>query len=266
MDPLIFFNCKHDMSDKILKILKGPSFHPPWKGVGKEIEKSVRKALYEFSMLENECKVGIALSGGKDSLTLMAMLAAISGRGFPKIELHAFFVDGPFTCGAGVNKQSLEDYCSSLSIPLHVLTSTQTLETLECYGCSRERRGLIFKTAKSLGIETLAFGHHRDDLVETTLMNLFVKGDFAGMLPKIPMKKYGITIIRPLIFAQEKAIIEFAKTQGFLRITCGCPVGQKSKRKNTKDLILEILEHFPHAVNNIEHAVLRQGSLAALEP
>lgn len=257
------------MSEKFLNLPTStplPSFSPPWSGVGKEIEKNIRKALYQFEMLEKEGKVAIALSGGKDSLTLLAMLSAISGRGFPKIEIHAFFVDGPFTCGAGVNQKNLEAYCSSLSVPLHILTSTQTLETLECYGCSRERRGLIFKKAKSLGIDTIAFGHHRDDLVETTLMNLFVKGDFAGMLPKVPMKKYGITIIRPLIFAREKAIIEFAKAQGFLRITCGCPVGQRSKRKKTKDLIKEILEHFPQAESNIEHAVLRQGSLAALEP
>lgn len=252
------------MNDK-LNLLPTPTFCPPWSGSGKEIEKNVRKALYEFEMLEKPGKIGIALSGGKDSLTLLAMLAAISGRGFPIMEIHAFFVDGPFTCGGGVNRQNLEAYCDSLSVKLHVLHSTQTLEKLECYGCARERRSLMFKTAKSLGIDTIAFGHHRDDLVETTLMNLFVKGDFAGMLPKVPMKKYGVTIIRPLIFLSEKAIIKFAKAQGFLRITCGCPVGQKSKRKKTKDLIMAIVEEFPHAESNIEHAVHRQGSQSALD-
>lgn len=243
-----------------------PTLSPPWRGVGKEIEKSVRKALYHFSMLENVKSVAVALSGGKDSLTLLAMLAAINGRGFPPFSLHALFVDGPYTCGAGVQRQQLEAWCASLSVPLHVLNSTQTLETLECYSCSRERRSLMFKKAKSLEVDAVAFGHHRDDLVETTLMNLFVKGDFAGMLPKVPMKKYGVTIIRPLIFAHEKAIIEFARQQGFLRITCRCPVGQTSVRKKTKDLIGEIKAIFPQAESNIELSVLRQGSQSALEP
>jgi len=247
----------------MLEIL--PQLSPPWKKVGKGIEKSIRKALYEFEMLEKDGKIAIALSGGKDSLTLLAMLSAISGRGFPKLEIHAFFVDGPFTCGAGVQKKTLESYCASLGVTLHVLNSTQTLATLECYSCSRERRSLIFRTAKSLGIDTIAFGHTRDDLIETTLMNLFVKGDFAGMLPKVPMKKYGITIIRPLIFVQETAIIEFAKTQNFFRITCGCPVGQKSKRRVTKNLIQDIVLEFPFAESNIENAVLKQGSQGALE-
>lgn len=243
-----------------------PSLSPPWKGVGKEIEKSVRKALHQFNMLEGVSSIAVALSGGKDSLTLLGMLAAVNGRGFPSFKLHALFVDGPYTCGAGVQRQQLEAWCQELSVPLHVLNSTQTLETLECYSCSRERRSLMFKMAKSLDIDAIAFGHHRDDLVETTLMNLFVKGDFAGMLPRVPMKKYGVTIIRPLIFAHEKTIIEFAKQQGFLRITCRCPVGQTSVRKKTKDLIGEIKEIFPQAESNIELAVLRQGSQAALEP
>lgn len=244
---------------------ESPSLTPPWTKGGIAIEKSVRKALHEFHMLEKEGPVAIALSGGKDSLTLLAMLSAISGRGFPRVTIHAFFVDGPFTCGAGVQKQTLQAYCDALGVTLHVLNSTQTLETLECYSCSRERRSLIFRTAKSLGIDTIAFGHTRDDMVETTLMNLFVKGDFAGMLPKVPMKKYGITIIRPLIFVQETAIIEFAKTQKFFRITCGCPVGQKSKRKVTKNIIRDIVEEFPFAESNIENAVLKQGSQGALE-
>jgi len=228
--------------------------------LSKKLESLCRKALYEFNMIEDKSTIAVALSGGKDSLTLLTLLKRILGRGFPAAQLAAIHIDGEYTCGAGVNKPFLQRFCDNLEVPLVIKTSNQTLDTLECYSCSRERRSLLFHAAKELSAHTIAFGHHRDDNAQTLIMNLLQKGEFAGMLPKISMVKYGITIIRPLIYAEEEMIRSYASSQGFARITCQCPIGQQSKRKKVDHLLTEMTELFPHARQNLAQASLQYGS------
>ncbi len=239
---------------------------PPWTGLGKKLESACRKALFDFEMLKGISKVAIALSGGKDSLTLLFLMKAISGRGFPQLEIHGIHVKGEFSCGSGVNEDYLHTICDQLDIPFVSCQSTQKLETLECYSCSRERRRLIFEKSKSLGIETIAFGHHRDDNAQTILMNLLHKAEFAGNLPKIRMHDYGVTIIRPLIYLAEQDIRTFAKQKGFARIRCGCPVGQHSMRKKADQFLQEMELIFPNARQNIAQAGLLYGSQKAATP
>jgi tRNA 2-thiocytidine biosynthesis protein TtcA len=237
-----------------------PIATPPWTGVGKKIESATRKALYDYQMLDGVKSLAIALSGGKDSLTLLFQLKAIIGRGFPLIDLHAIHVNGAYTCGAGVNLNYLQNICNAIDVNLIVREANQSLDTLECYSCSRKRRSLLFEAAKSVGASTIAFGHHRDDHVQTLLMNLLHKGEFVGNLPKITMHDYGVMIIRPLIYISEQEIKTFAKQQNFLRITCQCPVGQNSMRKQVNDLVNEIEELFPNARANLASAGLIYGS------
>jgi len=233
---------------------------PPWKKLGKKLESTCRKALFDFKMLENTPKVAIALSGGKDSLTLLFLLKAIVGHGFPHVDLAAIHVSGTFSCGASLQEKYLSEICDKLEIPLITRTSSQELETLECYSCSRMRRKLIFEAAKEIGAVTIAFGHHRDDNAQTLLLNLLQKGEFAGMLPILDMVDFGITIIRPLIYAQEKEIVQFAKEYGFAKITCRCPVGQNSMRKKVDEILSELEEFFPYARLNISRSALIYGS------
>ncbi len=241
-----------------------PIASPPWTYIGKKLESLCRKALYNFSLVENVGSVGIALSGGKDSLTLLYLLKSIAGRGFPNFSLHAFHVKGEFSCGSSVSENFLGSICKELSIPLTVCESKQTRDGLECYSCSRERRKLIFTAAKEAGITTIAFGHHRDDSNQTLLMNLFHKAEFAANLPKVPMYDYGVTIIRPLIYIAEEQIREFAKLYGFNRVTCQCPVGQDSLRKQTENLIAHLEETFPNIRNNLAQAAFTYASDKAL--
>lgn len=241
-----------------------PLAKPPWTGLGKRLESIIRKALFDFQMLDGVQKLAIALSGGKDSLTLLFMLKAISGRGFPPLELHAVHVHGEFSCGAGVNLEYLKGICDALEVNFLVRESTQKLETLECYRCSRERRALLFEAAKSVGCTTIAFGHHRDDNAETILMNLLHKAEFAGNQPKLTMHDYGVTIIRPLIYVAESDIVNFSQQQGFARILCRCPVGQTSMRSKVGQLIEELEQLFPNARENIAQAGLVYGSNKAI--
>ena len=237
-----------------------PLAAPPWTTLGKKLESMCRKALHEFCQIENVQKIAIALSGGKDSLTLLYLLKAISGRGFPPFQLIAIHVGGPFSCGAGVSEGFLKGICQKLDVPLVICRSQQKQEDLECYSCSRERRALIFNAAKEAGATTIAFGHHREDNAETLLMNLLHKAEFAGMLPKVEMRDFGVTIIRPLIFIGEEEIRNFAKMYGFSRVVCQCPVGQHSLRRKTKELLQELEKTFPNTLGNLSMASLKHGS------
>ena len=249
-----------------MNLLRPPIAQPPWTHLGKKLESAFRKALFDFKLLENTTKISVALSGGKDSLTLLFLLKAISSRGFPPLDIHAIHVGGEFSCGAGVNENYLKAVCQDLNVPFYSLISKQTKDDLECYSCSRERRKLIFDKAKQIGATTIAFGHHRDDSAQTLMMNLLHKAEFAANLPKVPMYDFGVTIIRPLIYIAEKDIREFAKLHGFARISCQCPVGQDSMRKKVDRLLDEIEQFFPNARANLAKAGLTYGSNKALTP
>ena len=246
--------------DKLLHISA-----PPWHGIGRKIESLVRKAIFDFDLLEEAPRIGVALSGGKDSLSLLYILHAISGRGVPHFDLHAFHVSGAFSCGASIDSGYLSAVCKALEVPLIVKHSEQKLETLECYSCSRIRRKLLFEAAKEANCKHIAFGHHLDDHVETTMLNLLHKGEFKGNLPKVPMHMYGVTITRPLFYVEESSIRSFAEQEGFARITCQCPVGQRSKRRSAKELVKQCEEIFPNARKNLARAAMMYGSKGALK-
>lgn len=239
---------------------------PPWTGLGARLESLCRKALLEFSLLENAPKISVALSGGKDSLTLLYLLKAISGRGVPPFKLVAIHVAGNFSCGASLGEKFLKPLCDQIDVPLIICQSKETAEEdLQCYSCSRERRRLIFEAAKAADAPVIAFGHHRDDAVETMLMNLLHKAEFAGNLPKVPMHAYGVTLIRPLLFVTEEEIRSFAQMYGFHRIVCQCPVGQRSLRRKTKELLSDIQSIYPNARTNLFQAMLAFGSTKATQ-
>ncbi len=240
-----------------MKILL-PIARPPWTSLGKQLESLIRKALYDFQMLEGGGEaLAIALSGGKDSLSLLFLLQAILGRGFPKLSLQALHVDGEFSCGSGVSLPFLKGICKELGVNFIQLTSQQKQEGLECYSCSRERRSLLFRKAKEVGAKIIAFGHHRDDSIQTFLMNLLHKGEAEGNIPVVEMRDYGVRIIRPLIYVPEKLLYEFSKKYGFNRVSCLCPVGQNSQRKKTEQLIQEMEKLYPHARGNLFLATLK---------
>jgi tRNA 2-thiocytidine biosynthesis protein TtcA len=227
---------------------------PPWTKLGKKLESICRKGLYDYDMLDNTDSIVIGLSGGKDSMTLLCMLHAILGYGFPKLKIHAILVSP--------SNPPLEKYLSTICRDLDVNFIVHTIEKIpnSCYSCSRQRRTIIFEKAKKLGSHLVALGHHRDDNIQTLLMNLLHKGEFCGLLPKIYMKKYEITIIRPLILASEADIIRFSQYHGYKNITCQCLNSDNSMRKKTEELISEIEKLYPNIRVNLSHAALNYGS------
>lgn len=230
----------------------------------------VRCAIHKFDLLPASAsltpiKVGIALSGGKDSLALLIALKNISGRGIATLELYALHIGGSVNCGSSLSLVHSKRVCEMLEVPLHVKTAKKQ-EKLECYSCARERRRLLFSLADELGITTIAFGHHRDDNAQTLLLNMLQGAKPAGMLPKVPMLHYGITIIRPLILIPESVIISEIQAMKLLRATCQCPVGQRSKRREVKKLIEDLEKKFPLTREHLATVALQWGDQGALTP
>lgn len=236
---------------------------PPFSKLGKKLEKSCRKAIFNFNLLDGIDCLAIALSGGKDSLTLLYLLHAISGRGVAPIKLFAVHIDGDFSCGAALASSFLSKICDELQIPLIIKKTNSIEQQLDCYSCSRERRKLLFEAAKELNINTIAFGHHRDDAIQTLLLNLLTKGEFEGMLPKLKMQHFGISIIRPLFYIAEKDIKTFAEQYNFIRIVCNCPKGKTSYRHNTELLIQDMEKLFPNVRKNLLTSSLIYGTKKA---
>lgn len=228
-----------------------PKIPHPFNKVGKKIESKIRKALFDFSMLQNIKSLAVALSGGKDSLCLLFMLKAILGRGFENIELFAIHVDGDFSCGPAYEKKFLQQICDDLKIKIYFENLKNNFKNMDCYKCARERRKIIFEIAKKQNTRTIAFGHHNDDNIETLLMNLFHKGEFEGMLPVVKFKKIDVTIIRPMIYVEEDEICRFAKYYEILRTFCKCPIGETSKRKEVKKIITDLENQFPNIRSNL---------------
>jgi tRNA(Ile)-lysidine synthase TilS/MesJ len=238
---------------------------PPWTKLGKSMESSCRKALYDFSMIDPSTPLALALSGGKDSLSLLFLLHAISGRGFPPFHLHAIHVEERFSPNGEKTKKHLEAVCQELELPLIIKPFPPIKEKLECYSCSRIRRRLLFAAARDLGSSTIAFGHHRDDNIQTLIMNLLQKGEFCAMLPKIKMVQYGVTIIRPLIYITVDEIVRFATLHGFLTSSCTCPFGRNTKRSSAERVLQALEKEFPMSRKNLSHSALVYGSKKALK-
>ncbi len=238
---------------------------PPWTKLGKSLESSCRKALYDFSMIDSSAPLTLALSGGKDSLSLLFLLHAISGRGFPPFHLHALHVAEHFSPNGEKTRKNLEEICKELGVPLTIKPFPPVKERLECYTCSRIRRRLLFESARSIGSTTIAFAHHRDDNIQTLLMNLLQKGEFCSMLPKIKMVQYGITIIRPFIYVTEEMIVRFAHLHGFLTTSCTCPFGKNTKRSAAERVLRAMEAEFPMSRKNLSHGALVYGSKKAIK-
>lgn len=222
--------------------------------IAKKIESTCRRALYDFKMLRTK-KIAVALSGGKDSITLLYMLKKISGKGFPSFEISAIHAHEK-----NQNISFLQNFCTNLNIQFIPITYQKKQD---CYSCARERRKAIFYKLKNLNIKYIAFGHHREDNIQTLLLNLFHKGEFAHLMPKIKMHLYGITIIRPLIYTKETDIKKFIKTSNITTKNSFCPLAKTSKRKTAEKLIDLIEKDFKNVRSNLSKSAFLYGSQKA---
>jgi len=229
-----------------------------------EIEKSLTKtyrkdifrpfvqAINEYELVEPGDKIAVAISGGKDSLILAKLFQELKKHNKIPFELVFLSMDPGFL---QVNRELLEENCKYLNIPLEIRESDifdvlgKIAKDQPCYMCARMRRGFLYKAATDLGCNKLALGHHFDDVIETTLLNIFYNGTFKTMVPKIQAENFeNIELIRPLMFVKEKDIIRWTKYSGIQSMNCGCTVAAEktsSKRREIKKLIETLSKDYP---------------------
>ncbi len=239
----------------------------------KEIEKSITKrfrkriwskfikAIKDFELIEDGDKIAVAISGGKDSLLMAKMFQELSRHGHKNFEVEYISMDPGYH--ESIKKLHLEnlDY---LGIDAHYYKSDifevadKIAKDNPCYMCARMRRGNLYAKAKELGCNKLALGHHYDDVIETTMLNILCAGNFKTMLPKLNSVNFdNMQIIRPLYYIREEDIIRFINYTGIWPLNCACTVAAKktgTKRYEIKDLIKNLGENFVNVENNIFRA------------
>ena len=224
----------------------------------KKIWSKFTKALNEYQLIEKGDRIAIAISGGKDSL-LMAKL-------FQELKRHQKFeFDVEFLCmDPGYHpqiKELLLDNVHYLGIPLKIYPADifsivdNIAQDYPCYMCARMRRGFLYAKARELGCNKLALGHHFNDVIETTMLNMVYGGSFKAMPPKLRSKNFPeIELIRPLYYIEEKSIIKWTNEMGIWPLNCACMVAAKrtgNKRYVIKDLIENMKKINPSVETNI---------------
>lgn len=201
--------------------------------------KRFRKATADYQLLADGDKILIGLSGGKDSLLLVEMLGQQARIFKPSIKVEACHVRMQ-NVRYETDTSYLEQFCERWNMPLHVVTTSfdSSIPTSKpvCFLCSWHRRKALFAKAQELGCNKIALGHHQDDIITTSLMNLFFQGRFDSTPPLYRMDKMPITIIRPLCLEHEDDINEYAKLADYQKLIKECPYENNSQRHYVNEL------------------------------
>ena len=239
--------------------------------VGMNSEKIIHKfhkACADYGLLADGDHVLIGLSGGKDSLALTELLGRRSRIYKPRFRVTALHVRVKER-DYRTDTRYLESFCAEAGVPFIVRdtmindemsaslndTPAASNDANPCFLCSWYRRKTLFNVAQELGCNKIALGHHRDDLIETLLMNLIYQGTFATMPPILPLDKMPLQIIRPLCLIDEKELIAYAAERGYEKPPKLCPFEHVSAREKVKGLLAEIKAMNPEATDSIYAAM-----------
>lgn len=223
------------------------------------------KAFVTYHLLEDDDRVLVGLSGGKDSLCLLEMLAKRARIAHPRFLVEALHVRME-NIDYKTSTEYLERFCNDLNVTLHIrTTSFENNEDMKqkpaCFLCSWNRRKIMFNLAQELGFNKIALGHHQDDLLNTTLMNLFYQGRFDTMPALLRMRKMPIAIIRPLCMVEEADIKRYAELRGYEKQEKVCPFEHDTNRTAMDNLFKKIERLSPDVRHSMWNALVRDGKL-----
>ena len=229
--------------------------------------KTFNKALGQYQLIDEDDKILVGLSGGKDSLCLLDFLARRS-----KINVPHFTVEALHVRMENVHYETdtsyLQSFCDRFGVSLHVVSTcfsdiaTESQHTKPaCFLCSWQRRKQLFNLAQELGCTKIALGHHQDDIIHTALMNLTFQGQFSTMPAKLKMKKMPLTIIRPLCLCQEADIQQYAEEQHYEKQLKQCPYEKATNRTTAQILFRQLEQLNPEARYSIWHALEQEEKL-----
>ena len=216
----------------------------------RRINQRFAKGVVQYGLIEDDDKILVGLSGGKDSMALLELLALRSRIHKPRYSLMAVHV-GMTNVAYRADLDYLKAYSEGLGVPfVHYETSfdpsTDTRKS-PCFLCSWNRRKALFTVAKEHGCNKIALGHHMDDILQTLLMNITFQGAFSSMPPKLVMHKFDMTLIRPLCLVHEADLEELAALRGYRNQVKNCPYETASNRARMKDVLRRLEELNPEA-------------------
>lgn len=220
----------------------------------------VRRCVEDYKMITPGDRIGVGVSGGKDSLALLTFLAELRKYNSNPFELEAITID----MGLGMDYSGVAALCNKLDVPF---TQVQTQigpivfehrkEKNPCSMCAKMRRGALNQALLDRGLNKLALGHHYDDAVETFLMSLIYEGRISCFQPVTDLDRTGIIQIRPMLYIHERTIDSFAERTGLPVVHNRCPVDKQTKREEIKKLVYELSAEYPDLKERIFGAMQR---------
>lgn len=218
----------------------------------KKIKNAVGRAIADFSLIEEGDRIAVAVSGGKDSYALLHLLEALRKRAPIKYDLVAVNIDSGYP---GYRADVIEDHLIRHGFAYHmektdhygIITEKRRPGSSYCSICARLKRGVLYTLTQKLGCNKLALGHHMDDFVETLLLNQFFVGSLKAMAAGMLADNGHTTVIRPLVYVEERDIINISKINAFPVVCCRCPVCGTAdmQRKRMKSLLAEMEKENP---------------------
>lgn len=232
------------------------------KQLFRQISRAAGKAIGDFSLIEEGDRIAVGMSGGKDSYTLLQVLEGLRRKAPVEFELVPVNIDSGFP---GYRKEVIVDFLAEIGFNC-ISRTTNAYDIIEqklregssyCAFCARLRRGALYTLADELKCNKIALGHHLDDLIETLLLNQFYGGTLGAMSPKLLADNGRHTVIRPLVYVEEREIIEYSRLSDHAIVSCACPVSGATdqNRQKMKQLLNTLEQDIPE---------LRRSLLAAL--
>ena len=226
----------------------------------------VRRAIEDFDMIKEGDKIAVGVSGGKDSMVLLKAMHLYKYISKVNYELHAITID--LNLSENFDTSPVQKLCDEWNIPYHVVKTDigkivfdDRQESNPCSLCSRMRRGAIHDECKKHGINKIALGHHREDVVETFLMSLLYEGRINTFSPLTWMDRSDMVQIRPMVYASEKEVIKAARENNLPIIKSPCPADKDSRRHDMKQLLKtmntykkdgDAAKYLMHAITSID--------------
>lgn len=222
----------------------------------------MRKAVTDYGMIKDGDHIAVGLSGGKDSLALLTCLAKYRAFSPEKYKLTAITVDLGFKDADPAPLEALKEYCRSLDVPYEIVKTEIgpiifdiRKESNPCSLCAKMRRGALNAKCVEIGSNKLALGHHQEDMLETFLLSFMYEGRLSTFQPVSFMSRTGITLIRPMLYAEEGEIKGAAKRLNFPVAHNPCPVNHETQREYMKNLVKNICNDIPFAKDRMVSAI-----------
>ena len=214
----------------------------------------VRRCVDDYGMLQSGDRVAVGVSGGKDSLTLLVLLAALRQYHPSHFDLHAVTVDMGL---AGMDFSQVASLCARVETQIAPIIFDYRQEKNPCSMCAKMRRGALNQALLDLGCNKVALGHHYDDAVETFFLSLFYEGRLSCFQPVTNLDRTGVIQIRPMLYLSEKTITHFAEKEQLPVVHNPCPADKNTKRQEVKELVYQLSAQYPDLKERVFGAMQR---------